>query len=74
MECPHIDKKIEKDRFNHPIKYKDPDSGIDYIYWLHVGSPERSSIVQFCKQKKGMKKNPFECMNEDEWRKCIHFN
>ncbi len=68
MECPNIDKS-PKDKFNHPINYKDLGGPVDYIFYDHMTPFGEITRVQFCK-KIGRKKDIFECLNETEWKYC----
>jgi len=69
MECPFIDKTIKPSKFNVPIKYRDPGSNTDYIFYKHDDGFGTISLVQFC-TRLGRKKDVFECLIEDEWKQC----
>ena len=71
MECPNIDKSI-KDKFNTPINYKDLGGSVDYIFYDHTDPVGNITRVQFCK-KIGRKRDVFECLNENEWKQCPHY-
>jgi predicted Holliday junction resolvase-like endonuclease len=71
MECPNIDKS-PKDKFNHPINYKDLGGSVDYIFYDHIDAYGEITRVQFCK-KMGRKRDVFQCLNEKEWKECSHY-
>jgi len=71
MECPNIDKG-PFDSFNLPINYKNFGGSVDYIFYDHNGPDGKITRVQFCK-KIGRKTDIFECLNEDEWKYCPHY-
>lgn len=40
-------------------------------FWRHTDPDGEVTNVQFCK-KIGRKRDVFECINESEWKACIH--
>lgn len=69
MECPLIDKSISSSKFNRPVNYKDLGGPVSYIFYDHNDGFGNVSRVQYCQQI-GRKKDVFECLNENEWKKC----
>lgn len=80
-QCPNIvpqEELLVGDEFNQVMTYPCSD-GSTYIFYKHqppiIGDPKdeinRPYNVQFC-QKCGRKKDVFECLNENEWKKCIY--
>lgn len=63
-ECPFIDRSSELDlRYNKPIAFE------GYKYYMHSDGFGVEYPVQFCKLC-GRKRDPFQCMNESEWKFC----
>jgi len=73
MECPYIEKDIIQEGINKPINYKDLGGKAEYIFYNHTDPDGNITRVQFCKRI-GRKKDVFECLNENEWRKCYAFS
>jgi hypothetical protein len=77
-QCPYIDKgtqiAIEKEGnhlFNYPIPYPCTD-GTVYTFYYHFDGFDQYYNCQFC-QLIGRKRDVFECLNQSEWQKCIHY-
>lgn len=75
QECPYIDRSFEPDpEFNDKTEFKCQD-GYVYIYYIHWSRPDHKydGPVQFCMHV-GRKKDVFECLNENEWKRCPHYS
>ena len=72
-ECKYIERSsIPNSTSNRPISYKDLGETEDYVYYEHDDGFGKKSLVQFCKLI-GRKKDVFECLNEGEWKACLHY-
>ena len=71
MECPNIKKNME-DKFNILVNYKDLGGPVDYLFYDHTDAYWNIVRVQFCK-KIGRKQDVFQCLNEEEWKHCPHY-
>ena len=73
MQCPNITNPSEiAENFNKPINYKDLGGKQDYIFFEHTAPDGKVSNVQMC-DLVGRKTDVFECLNENEWKACIHY-
>ena len=74
MECPFINRNESLnpgDEYTQ-VNYSDSDGTVDYIYYACRNGNAPPILVQFC-DLIGRKQDVFECLNENEWRRCPHF-
>lgn len=73
MECPFVKRDFVPDpNFNKAIDYADLGGNQHYVFYDHDDGFGKITCVQFC-QLIGRKRDVFECLNENEWYACPHY-